>query len=122
MRSYKDFTKDDRKNVEVIMNSYDLDYRIACTEVLEILKHMPKKQVEKIPKNVLISMQRSKRYDYRFKFDKAKSVNEQNISKTAKKILSDFYRDYWADSIIKKMILAKEKFDKKNSSESETVA
>ena len=101
------------------MNSYDLDYRIACTEVLEILKHMPKKQVEKIPKNVLISMERSKRYDYRFKFDKTKTIKEQNISKTAKNILSGFYRDYWADGIVKKMILAKEKFDKKNS---ETIA
>ena len=34
-------------------------------------------------------------------------------------MLSDFYRDYWADSIVKKMILAKEKFDQKND---ETVA
>ena len=101
------------------MNNYDLDYRIACTEVLEILKHMPKKQVEKIPRNVLISMERSKRFDYRFKFDKTKSVNNQNVSKTAKKILSNFYRDYWVDSHVKKMILAKEKFDNKNN---ETVA
>ena len=97
------------------MNSYDLDYRMACTEVLEILKHMPKKQVEKIPKNVIISMERAKRYDYRFRYDKDKNINEQNISKTAKNILSEFYRDYWADSMIKKMILAKEKFDKKNN-------
>ena len=101
------------------MNNYDLDYRIACTEVLEILKHMPKRQVAKIPKNIIISMERAKRYDYRFRFDKSKSVNEQNISKTAKKILSGFYRDYWADKLIRKMILAKEKFDKKNN---ETVA
>ena len=105
------------------MNKYDLDYRIACTEVLEILKHLPKQQVEKIPRNVIISMERSKRYDYRFKFDKAKTVKDQNISKTARKMLSEFYRDYWADSIIKKIILAKEKFDKKNSNgEDETVA
>ena len=103
----------------VIMNSYDLDYRMACTEVLEILKHLPKKQVEKIPRNVIISMERAKRYDYRFRYDKEKNINEQNISKTAKNILSGFYRDYWADTLVKKMILAKEKFDKKNN---ETVA
>ena len=101
------------------MNSYDLDYRIACTEVLEILKHMPKKQVEKIPRNIIISMERAKRYDYRFRFDKSKSVKDQNISKTAKKILSGFYKDYWAGELIKKMILAKERFDQKND---ETVA
>ena len=101
------------------MDKYDLDYRMACTEVLEILKHMTKKQVEKIPKNVIISMERSKRYDYRFKFDKTKTITEQNTSKTAKNILSGFYRDYWANDTIRKMILAKEKFDQKNT---ETVA
>ena len=98
------------------MNNYDLDYRMACTEVLEILKHMPKRQVEKIPKNVISSMERSKRYDYRFKFDTEKTVTEQKTSKTAKNILSGFYRDYWANEKIRKMILAKEKFDKKNNS------
>ena len=98
------------------MNNYDLDYRMACTEVLECLKHVPKKQVEKIPQNVLISMQRAKRYDYKFKFDKNKTVNEQNTCRTAKKILTGFYRDYWANDTVRKMILAKENFDKKNIS------
>ena len=97
------------------MNSYDLDYRMACTEVLEILRHMPKKQVEKIPKNIIISMERSKRYDYRFRYDKSKNINEQNISKTAKNILSGFYKDYWADVMVKKIMLAKEKYDQKNN-------
>ena len=97
------------------MNNYDLDYRMACTEVLEILKHLPKKQVDKIPKNVIISMERSKRYDYRFRFDKTKTVKEQNTSKTAKNILAGFYRDYWANDNIRKMILAKEKFDNRNT-------
>jgi len=96
------------------MNNYDLDYRMACTEVLEILKHIPKRQVEKIPPNVIISLERSKRYDYRFKFDMEKTVTEQKTSKTAKNILSGFYRDYWANEATRKMILAKERFDKKN--------
>ena len=97
------------------MSNYDLDYRMACTEVLEVLKHVPKTQVEKIPKNVIVSMERAKRYDYRFRFDKSKSINEQNLSKTAKNILAGFYRDYWTNDLIRKMILAKEKFDQKNS-------
>lgn len=97
------------------MNNYDLEYRMACTEVLEILKHMPKTQVEKIPDNIITSMKRSKRYDYRFKFDKNKTLTEQNTSKTAKNILSGFYRDYWADDTVRRMILAKERFDKKNN-------
>ena len=60
-------------------------------------------------------MKRSKRYDYRFKFDKNKTLKEQNTSKTAKNILSMFYRDYWADDTVRNIILAKERFDKKNN-------
>ena len=60
-------------------------------------------------------MERSKRYDYRFRYDNSKNINEQNISKTAKNILSGFYKDYWTDIMIRKMILAKEKFDQKNN-------
>jgi hypothetical protein len=96
------------------MNNEDLEYRMACTEVLECLKYIPKSKVDKIPKNIIVSMQRMKRYDYKFRFDKSKSVSEQNISRTAKNILAGFKRDYWVDDAIKKMMLAKEKFDNKN--------
>jgi glutaredoxin-related protein len=96
------------------MDKQDLEYRMACTEVLEVLKYVPKSQVDKIPKNIIISMQRLKRYDYKFRFDKTKTVNEQNISKAAKNILSGFYRDYWVNDSIRRMMLAKEKFDQKN--------
>ncbi|MCI8309876.1 MAG: hypothetical protein HFJ45_06860 [Clostridia bacterium] len=94
------------------MNNQDLEYRMACTEVLECLKHVPKTKVDKIPKNVIVSMERVKRYDYKFRFDTNKPINEQNISKVAKNILSDFYRDYWVNDTVRKMMLAKEKFDK----------
>lgn len=93
------------------MNNKDLEYRMACTEVLECLKHIPKAKVDKIPKNVIVSMERMKRYDYKFRFDKNKSLKEQNISKAAKNILSDFYRDYWVNDAVRRMMLAKEKFD-----------
>ena len=97
------------------MDNYDLEYRMACTEVLEVLRHMPKNKVDRIPKNIIVSMERAKRYDYKFRFDKNKSVTEQNISKTAKNILAGFYRDYWVNDTVRRMILAKEKFDKKNN-------
>jgi hypothetical protein len=98
----------------MFMNKADLEYRMACTEVLECLKYIPKTKVDKIPKNVILSMQRMKRYDYKFRFDKSKTLNEQNISKAAKKILSGFYRDYWVNDTVRKMMLAKENFDKRS--------
>lgn len=99
------------------MSNEDLEYRMACTEVLECLRHMPKTKVEKIPKNIISSMQKMKRYDYKFRFDKNKSVKEQNISRVAKNILSEFHRDYWVNETVRKMMIAKEKFDQKNKSQ-----
>jgi hypothetical protein len=97
----------------IFMNNADLEYRMACTEVLECLKYIPKSKVEQIPQNIIVSMQRMKRYDYKFRFDKNKTVKEQNISKAARNILSGFYRDYWANDAIRMIMLAKENFDKK---------
>lgn len=97
------------------MGNSDLEYRMACTEVLEVLKHMPKKEASKIPTDVIKTMERYKRYDYKFHYDIKKTLKEQNISKTAREILSTFYRDYLVDDKIRKLILAKEKFDKKQN-------
>ena len=96
------------------MINEDLEYRLACTEVLEILKHMPKREVAKIPENVIKGMECMKRYDYKFKYDFKKTLKEQKISKMARGILAVFYRDYWADEKVRNIILAKERFDKKN--------
>ena len=98
------------------MDKEYLEYRMACTEVLEVLKHMSKKDVSKIPDKVIRSLKMSKRFDYRFNYDKTKKLNEQNLSKKAKAMLAIFYRDYWAENDIKEIILAKEKFDRKKGS------
>lgn len=97
------------------MISNDLEYRIACTEVLEVLRHMPKKELEKIPSNAIKEIKRYRRYDYKFKYDINKKINEQNISKTAKKMIDSFYNKYINNDRIKELILAKEKFDKKQN-------
>ena len=40
-----------------------LEYQMACTEVLEVLKYMPKKDVDKIPANIIKSLRSAKRFD-----------------------------------------------------------
>ena len=92
-----------------------LEYQMACTEVLEVLKYMPKKDVEKIPNNVIKSLKSSKRFDYKFRFDTQKKVNEQNISKRAKNMISNLYRDYMVPEQVKKLMMSKEQFDKKKA-------
>lgn len=91
----------------------NLEFEIAYSQVLEILKYMPKSDVEKIPKDVLEAMQKSKRFDYKFKYDVEKTLSEQNVSKVAKTILAVFYRDYFASDEVRNIILKKEEFDRK---------
>ena len=92
-----------------------LEYQMACTEVLEVLKYMPKKDVEKIPTNVIKSLKSAKRFDYKFRYDTQKKANEQNISKRAKAMIARLYRDYMVSEQVRKLIESKEKFDKKKA-------
>lgn len=92
-----------------------LEYQMACTEVLEVLKYMPKKDVDKIPANIIKSLRSAKRFDYRFRYDTKKKINEQNISKRAKLMISRLYRDYMVSERVRNIMLSKEKFDKKKA-------
>ena len=92
-----------------------LEYQMDCTEVLEVLKYMPKKDVDKIPANIIKSLRSAKRFDYRFRYDTKKKINEQNISKRAKLMISRLYRDYMVSERVRNIILSKEKFDKKKA-------
>lgn len=92
-----------------------LEYQMACTEVLEVLKYMPKKDVEKIPTNIIKSLKSAKRFDYKFRYDTQKKANEQKISKRAKAMIARLYRDYMVSEQVKKLIESKEKFDKKKA-------
>ena len=92
-----------------------LEYQMACTEVLVVLKYMPKKDVDKIPTNIIKSLRSAKRFDYRFRYDTKKKINEQNISKRAKLMISRLYRDYMVSEKVRNIMLSKEKFDKKKA-------
>ena len=84
------------------------EYSIACTEVLEILKHLPKYQQEKIPKSEIDFYEENKDRGYNFRFDTSKSFNEQQISNMANAIIITIFRDYFANeqqkSVLKSII------------------
>jgi len=72
------------------------EYQIAYSEVLEILKYVPKEEYEKIDKEKLDFYEKNKKSDYNFNYDINKTLDEQGVSKIAKVIISIIYRDYWA--------------------------
>ncbi|MBR1884493.1 MAG: hypothetical protein IJ809_06170 [Clostridia bacterium] len=72
------------------------EYSVAYSEVLEILRHVPKEEYEKISKDKLDFYEKNKKQGYNFKYDVNKTLDEQGVSKIAKVIIATLYRDFWA--------------------------
>lgn len=75
-----------------------LVYENALAEVDSILKLMPEDLLNKIPNSFLnfIEQKKSKSYTTNFNFDR--SLNEQNLLKETRTILSLIYRSYLCSS------------------------
>ena len=89
------------------------NYSKAYVEVLEILKYVPKEDVEKIPKDILQTLEKCANKNYIFKINKELPFEKQVLMEETKSILANFFRDYWATDFQKEQIILKEKQDKK---------
>lgn len=87
-------------------------YANAYKEVLEILKYVQIEDYNKIPKTKIELFETYYNKDYVFEYDPKKTLNEQNVSKTAKAIIGILFRDYWATETQKDKIIAKQKYDR----------
>lgn len=90
----------------------DIEYANAYSEVLEILKYIPIKDYDKIPKNRINLFKTYANKDYAFCYNTTKTLDEQNVSKIAKGIIAILFRDYWATEIQKEKIIAKQNHDR----------
>ena len=71
-------------------NTYECSY----VEVLEILKHIPQEQYNRIPKEKIMFYEKNKSREYMYIY------NEQmpNLSRKANAVLVNLYKEYIADS------------------------
>lgn len=81
------------------------EYSKRLVEVDEILKHMSKKDLEKIPKEVLSIIRDNKDSKYIWNYDKTKSLKNQNINKDTISILSYLNMEYLLNSEQKDLIM-----------------
>ena len=91
-------------------NNLSLEYANAYVEVLEVLNNMSEEDYNKIPKNIIKVFETNKNENHIFKYDFDKDFNEQGLSKQAKLILANLFRDYWATETEKKEIIAKQNY------------
>lgn len=74
----------------------DIQYANAYTEVLEILKYISQEDYNKVPKEKINMFEHNANREYIFDYDSNKTLEEQNVSKTARAIIAILFRDYWA--------------------------
>ena len=87
------------------------EYAMAYKEAIEILKYVPDKDIQKIPKEKLEFYKANMDNEYNYKLDMTKEFEEQEMLDITKAILANIFRDYWATPYQKESIEAKEKYD-----------
>ena len=90
----------------------DNKYAVAYSEVLEILKHIPLEDYNKIPKTKIEFFKTNADNEYTFNYDPSKTLEEQNVSNITKGIIILLFRDYWATEIQRNKIIAKQNYDR----------
>ena len=81
------------------------EYKIAYSEILEILKHISKKEQEKVPSNMIKMFKANASENSNFAYNPKKTLQEQNVSEIAISIIAILYRDYWATKEQRQKIL-----------------
>lgn len=93
------------------------NYKIAYSEVLEILKHISEEEYNKIPNDMIELFKINANNDNEFVYNPNKTLEEQNVSETARTIIAILFRDYWATETQKEKIIAKQNYDREKIKE-----
>lgn len=94
-----------------MINMVDIKYSKAFSEVLEVLKYIPKEEYEKISLETIELMEDNCLKDYKVEYNPNRTLSEQNFLEETKYIIAIFFRDYWATDVQKNKILLKEQQD-----------
>lgn len=75
----------------------DIGYREAAVEVLDILEHTKKEDVDKISKKFIDFLKEHSSKTYKSNIDHTKKIEEMNLSSKTEALLGIIYIKYWAD-------------------------
>lgn len=71
--------------------------RQAYNQILEVLKYMDEKYIDKIPKQLITHFQENKASNYNFSINPKISLKEQNLSEETLDILAMLNINYWCE-------------------------
>ena len=95
----------------------NIEYKIAYSEVLEILKYISKEEFNKVPEDMLEMFKANASNNNEFVYNPRKTLQEQNVSETARTIIAILFRDYWATENQKEKISKKQDYDREKIKE-----
>ena len=79
-------------------------YKRAYTEVIEIIKYLPKEEYSMIPLDKINYFKENMDKEYKFKIDPNIELEKQNISREANAILLKLFNDYFATARQKEIL------------------
>lgn len=82
-----------------------MQYKKAYTEAYEVIQNLYRQDLEKIPYNVLEKIKKEKDITYEWKYDISKDINDQNLCKEAKEMLSYIFLNYIVEDDVKNNIM-----------------
>ena len=91
-----------------------LEYKRSLTELNSILNYMNVEHIKKIPAKFIDFINKNMDKDYIPNIDKNVPINQQELKKDTKVLLSLIYRNYWCDNETKENLLHQDIIDKKN--------
>ena len=74
------------------------EFSEGISETLDILNHMDKIYIDRIPKKFIEFLNNNKSINYTSHLDHSKKINEMNLKEKTKDILATIYMNYWCDS------------------------
>lgn len=89
----------------------DIEYSNALCEVLKILEYVDIDDYKKIPPGLIQTFYTYANWNWNFKYDVNKTLDEQHVSKVSKAIIANLFKEYWATPYQKERIKAKEDYD-----------
>lgn len=75
----------------------DIEFEEASTEVLDILSHMKKQDVDRIPKKFINFLEQNTSKTYKAQIDYTKPIEEAKLKQKTYDLLGVIYLNYWAD-------------------------
>ena len=91
-----------------------LEYQRSLTELNIILNYMNVEHIKKIPTKFMDFITKNMDKDYIPNIDKNVPINQQELKKDTKILLSLIYRNYWCDNETQKKLFNQDLIDKKN--------